>query len=213
MDNTIRAQCNFGVGCKRWPSIAKRAFDFHITWNEISVHIVDDRQPHSAIHIRLILADIDILNMYYDNTLDYLLTCCPPAAEKWQEWKVMWFIVGILWCHVAIQKRNCRSFTAYLVPSHHIRLYKLLNRTKPGLVTCPTPMLLGKISEECSTWLMTQESPRRFKFSIKDDARFNLSIYIGSLTIHGEKCIHVVDSATRFQAAWIYIYIPSQKIW
>lgn len=48
---------------------------------------------------------------------------------------------------------------------------------------------------------MTQQSRRRVKFTIKDDACFKNCLFIDVVQIDGKKCLHVVDAATRYQSA------------
>jgi hypothetical protein len=65
---------------------------------------------------------------------------------------------------------------------------------------------LEQIHQFCHQCQKHAKSPDRFRFTIKDDnnAQFNFAIvinimYLGTLTT---SVLHVVDEATRFQAAW-----------
>ncbi|EED11958.1 hypothetical protein TSTA_000360 [Talaromyces stipitatus ATCC 10500] len=48
---------------------------------------------------------------------------------------------------------------------------------------------------------MNQQAPRRFKFTLTDDQEFNFKIVVDVMYLDGEPVLHVVDSATSFQAA------------
>ncbi|KAI0990859.1 hypothetical protein K3495_g17328, partial [Podosphaera aphanis] len=53
----------------------------------------------------------------------------------------------------------------------------------------------------------------RFKFTLRDDVDFNHSIYIDIMYIDGSPVLHVVDEATRFQAAKWLRNMTSQHVW
>lgn len=60
---------------------------------------------------------------------------------------------------------------------------------------------LTKVCHECQKY---GKSPGRFKFTLHEDREFNYCIYIDVMYIDGQPVLHVVDDATRFQAArWL----------
>jgi hypothetical protein len=48
---------------------------------------------------------------------------------------------------------------------------------------------------------MYKKSPGRFKFTLKDDHKFNYSIIIDVIYLDGKPVLQVVDSAIAFKAA------------
>lgn len=60
---------------------------------------------------------------------------------------------------------------------------------------------------------MYSKSPGRFKFTIQDDCKFNHSIYVDITYIEGQPLLHVVDEATRFEAARWVKSMSAQHAW
>ncbi|KHJ31224.1 hypothetical protein EV44_g3699 [Erysiphe necator] len=56
-------------------------------------------------------------------------------------------------------------------------------------------------------------SPGRFRFSLKDDVNFNYTIVIDIMYIEGKEVLHIVDEATRFQAARWLDNVTSKHVW
>ncbi|KAI0997174.1 hypothetical protein K3495_g11012 [Podosphaera aphanis] len=57
-------------------------------------------------------------------------------------------------------------------------------------------------------------APQRFKFKIKDDFNFNFAIIIDIMYLDGKTpVLHVVDKATRYQAAQFLKDVSAQTLW
>lgn len=70
---------------------------------------------------------------------------------------------------------------------------------------------IGKFCEKCQRYGPT---PRHFKFTLRDmDICFNYSIYVDILYIDDQPVLHVVDEATRFQAARFLPSMASTSVW
>ncbi|KID81354.1 Ribonuclease H-like protein [Metarhizium guizhouense ARSEF 977] len=61
--------------------------------------------------------------------------------------------------------------------------------------------LLKRLTDICHHCQLNAKAPGRFKFTIRDDHEFNHEIIVDIFFINGQPVLHVVDSATAFQAA------------
>ena len=78
------------------------------------------------------------------------------------------------------------------------RLIDLLNRTEEEF----DPSIIKRITEFCHQCQVNSKSPGRFKFNIRDtDLEFNAEIIVDVMYLESKPVLHVVDSATAFQAA------------
>ena len=60
---------------------------------------------------------------------------------------------------------------------------------------------LKRLTDICHHCQINAKAPGRFKFTIRDDHEFNHEIIVDIFFINGQPVLHVVDSATAFQAA------------
>jgi hypothetical protein len=80
------------------------------------------------------------------------------------------------------------------------RLHKVLERSGHDV---PRESI-NWLTKYCKHCQLFQKSPGRFKFSLKDDVSFNSEIIVDVFWIENKPIIHVVDEATRYQAArWL----------
>ena len=91
------------------------------------------------------------------------------------------------------------------------RLTKLLSKSNHQF----DRQALEQIHQFCHQCQTHAKPPSRFRFSIKDDAQFNLSIvidimYLGTPTT---PALHIVDEATRFQAARFLKDVSTAHVW
>lgn len=73
--------------------------------------------------------------------------------------------------------------------------------------------ILKSIGESCAKCQKHAGAPKRFKFTLRDDVDFNHSIFIDVMYISGSPVLHVVDEATRFQAAKWPKNMTAQHVW
>ncbi len=84
------------------------------------------------------------------------------------------------------------------------KLLNLLRRSELSDVDNDTRKMLDEIARRCHLCQMHAEKPRRFKFALRTDKQFNHTIYVDVLYIDRKPIFHVVDEATRYQAArWL----------
>jgi len=87
---------------------------------------------------------------------------------------------------------------------HSDKLANLLKRTDPEKFNPKIRTMLEKISEYCKLCQFNRQKPRRFKFTLRDEKNFNEVVYVDLVTINKKNALHVVDEATRYQAArWL----------
>lgn len=84
------------------------------------------------------------------------------------------------------------------------KLLHLLRRAHFEKVTPSTRLLLQNIVDTCDACQRYAPKPYRFRFTLLEDKEFNHSIYVDIFYIDSRPVLHVVDEATRYQAAqWL----------
>jgi DNA-binding protein Fis len=61
--------------------------------------------------------------------------------------------------------------------------------------------VLEKLIKFCTFCQKYAKSPERFKFTLRDDVNFNHSVIVDVMYVENSSILHVIDEATRFQAA------------
>jgi hypothetical protein len=69
---------------------------------------------------------------------------------------------------------------------------------------------LTKYCEHCQKH---SQSPHRFKFTLKDDVDFNVSIVVDIFYLDGKPVLHVVDEGTTYQAGRFLRNISAKHTW
>jgi hypothetical protein len=77
------------------------------------------------------------------------------------------------------------------------KLYDLLKRADHEV----KKSAVKKLIKFCSFCQKHEKSSEHFKFILKDDVNFNYSMIVDVMYIENSSILHVVDEATRFQAA------------
>lgn len=93
------------------------------------------------------------------------------------------------------------------------RLVNMLNRA--GHADGNHTQILNKITQNCQKCQRYGSAPLRFKFTLRDsdNVDFNQSIFADILYIDGAPVLHVVDEATRFQAARFLQDMTASALW
>lgn len=89
------------------------------------------------------------------------------------------------------------------------RLYKLLERAGHD----PQYKLIEKLTKFCQDCQRHGKAPGRFKFTLKDDAEFNHTVYVDVVQIDGKNVLHMVDKATSLNAAGFLKNLSSAEAW
>jgi hypothetical protein len=77
------------------------------------------------------------------------------------------------------------------------RLTKILQRADQEFKT----EALRRLTQICRYCQMNGKAPSRFRFTLKDDREFNYEIIVDIVQVDNKPVLHIVDSATSFQAA------------
>jgi hypothetical protein len=159
----------------------------------------------------LCLQDMDRLGIKFDNLRNCLqqgdLTV--PVVRKW----------GHPWLQLTMEKTLASNYLtdAELRRLHRrfghpsvARLHKLLHKAGHP-VEIKALEFLTKVCHQCQ---MHAACPARFKFTLHDDYEFNYEIVVDIMYLEGNKpTLHVVDTATNFNAARFLENITSRHVW
>jgi hypothetical protein len=140
-------------------------------------------------------ADIDRLNIYFNNTTDKLIQGenRTPVIRKW----------GHPWFH--LNKRE--SATMFLTETELRRLHRrfghpavmrLVKLLKNAGHNDFEEKTLEEITKFCYHCQLNSSAPRRFKFTLKDDRYFNYEILVDVMYLGNRPVLYVVDASTAF---------------
>ena len=80
------------------------------------------------------------------------------------------------------------------------KLYRVLERSGHDV----DRQAIDHLTKYCSFCQKYGRSPGRFKFTLREDLDFNHSVYVDIMYINGSPVLHIIDEATRYQAArWL----------
>lgn len=172
------------------------------------IHVVEADVP-----ILLSLADMDRIRIHYNN-LTHTLHHNPSGAS---------ISVSRQFGHPFIKWNNFTD--SFFSESELRRLHKrfghptadkllnLLKRSDIDQVDSATLSILEEISRRCRLCQFNAQRPRRFKFSLKSEKDFNQQIYVDVMHLEGKPVLHVVDEATRYQAARWLPDVGADTVW
>lgn len=93
------------------------------------------------------------------------------------------------------------------------KLFNLLKRSELSNVTSATRKLLEKVTRRCKPFQENFPAPRRFKFTLREDKKFNHSVFVDIFYIEKKPILHVVDESTRYQAARWLKNVSADTVW
>jgi hypothetical protein len=202
LDTSETASVRFGVGDAH--SIGSIRVDMPI--GTAKFHVVDADTP-----FLLCLQDMDKMGVYYNNISDRIVHPggSYPIVRRFSHPFVVWDAqTAIAYLTEPELRQLHRRFGHPAVE----RLATVLNRA--GYDDPKHHGLLQKITDYCSFCQKHGQSPRRFKFTLRSDSvAFNHTIYADVLYIDNSPVLHVVDEATRFQAARWLDNMTAQHTW
>lgn len=204
-----QAKVQFGIGS----AISIGSTKVPTPIGEVEFHIVESSTP-----FLLCLADMDRLQVYYDNTKDVLTTRTGtiPVVRR--------FGHAFLMCHSSLYSYITESFVqnpCYLTEVElrrlHLRfghpsvrrLQQLLDRAGHEV----NKEALEHLTKYCHSCQKHGKSPGRFRFTLQDDVEFNYNIIVDVMYIDNRPVLHVVDEATRFQAGRWLPNISAKTTW
>ncbi|KHJ30399.1 hypothetical protein EV44_g3633 [Erysiphe necator] len=174
---------------------------------ECEFHILKTNTP-----FLLSLNDMDKRGIILDNLRNILVTNnggSIPIVRKFGHPFMMWGTMVTSTCYLT--ETELRTLHRRFGHPSAIKLLNLLE--KAGHNDRTHRRLLEAINNNCAKCRKYTGAPMRFKFTLRDDVDFNHSIFIDVMYIDGSPVLHVVDEATRFQAAKWLKNMSSQHIW
>jgi hypothetical protein len=135
------------------------------------------------------------MGVYYDNIKDVIVhpNGSHPVVRSYGHPFIIWGTPAISYLTEPELRQPHRRFGHPSVK----RLAKVLNRAGHD----SNYEAIQKINQFCTTFQKHRQAPRRFKFALHEDIKFNHTIYIDAMYIESSPVLHVVDEATKFQAA------------
>lgn len=199
IDTSKSIRVGFGMGNTKSRGVATCKIPMNALVLSIDIHVVDTDVP-----ILLSLADMNKYQIYYDNTKDLLIHKKSGSTARVQ---LKFGHPFIVWN----PQLNCLYTKAELTRLHRRfghpqteKLVNLLKRAEPEKLDINTRAMLDKIVKHCKLCQLHSQRPRRFKFTLRSEKHFNQVIYVDIVSIEKKHALHVVDEATRYQAArWI----------
>ena len=172
------------------------------------IHVVD-----ADIPILFSLADLDKNQLFYDNTKDLLIHRptgnFARVTRKFGHPLVTWN--PFIKCMFTVQELS-RLHRRFGHPQA-MKLFNFLKRAEPEKIDRKTRSRLEKIVKYCKLCQLHSQKPRRFKFTLREDKNFNEVIYVDIVTIDKKNALHVVDEATRYQAARWLPSMTADDVW
>jgi hypothetical protein len=211
--NTTKAgaiNVQFGIGST--PSIGSIIVDMPV--GQAEFHIVEADTP-----FLLCLKDMDTLGVYYNNLKDLLVapSRTVPVVRRFGHPFILWDQALQSYISQSFESNPCYLTTTELRRLHRRfghpsadRLYRVLERSGHDDIDKKALHRLNKFCAHCQKY---GKSPGRFKFTLRDDIDFNYSIYVDIMYIDGQPVLHVIDEATRFQAARWLRDISAKHTW
>ena len=164
----------------------------------------------AMIPFLLCLTDMDRLNVTFNNIENILYqgTKRLPVLRKWgHPWLLLNTSQSMAFHLNEIELRQLHRRFGH--PSTR-RMIDLLNRTDESF----NPATLKRITEFCHQCQTNSKAPGRFKFNIRDtDLEFNAEIIVDVMYLETKPVLHVVDSATAFQAARFLRSMSTKTAW
>jgi hypothetical protein len=173
----------------------------------VEFHVVQADTP-----FLLCLADMDALGVYYNNLKNALVTLkgSIPVVRRFGHPFLLWNEPLESFITDSLDHNPCFLTATELRRLHRRfghpaadRLHRVLERAGHDDIHRNTIDYITKYCDHCQRH---GKSPGRFKFTLRTDQDpvFNYSIFVDIIYIDGDPVLHVVDEATRFQAArWL----------
>ena len=169
----------------------------------------------------LCLADMDALGVYLNNLKNVLVGpsgTTVPVVRRFGHPFMVWDQSLYAYVAQSFDFNPCFLTTVELRRLHRRfghpsadRLRRILERSGHDDVDTQALQRLTRYCEQCQ---MHGRSPGRFKFTLRDeDLAFNASIYVDVVYIDHKPVLHVIDEATRYQAARWLKDISAKHTW
>jgi hypothetical protein len=175
---------------------------------DISFGIVKFHVVKADTSFLLSLADMDRLKVYFnnvENTLNMIIQKQKlPVIRRFGHGFLLWKNFMQTYIDQSFDLNFCYLTETELRQLHRRfdhsstrKLHDLLERADHEV----KKPVLEKLIKFCTFCQKYAKSSGRFKFILRDDVNFNFSIIVNIMYIENSLILHVIDEATRFQAA------------
>lgn len=173
-------------------------------FGDVEFHVMETSTP-----FLLCLRDMDRCSVRFDNLINYIIKgdVYVPIIRKCGH---PWFFTDIkeapeMFMTDVEMRRLHRRFSHPTVD----RLHKLLDQAGHNV----DHEALAEIERFYHHCQMHKQAPRCFKFTLLDDQEFNYEIVVDVMYLDGDPVLHLVDSATFFQAARFLKSLSAKDTW
>lgn len=211
LDTTTKGMANvqFGIGSTR--SIGST----HI---KTPIGIIEFHVLHCDTPFLLCLADMDSLQVYFNNLENVLVTSHGPVpvVRRFGHPFVLWDFSLEAFIFESFDQNPCNLTDVELHRLHRRfghpsveRLQKVLDRSGHEV----DKKTLEYLTKYCHYCQKHGRSPGRFRFTLREDVNFNYCIVVDVMYIHGSPVLHIVDEGTRFQAGRFLQNTTAKHTW
>jgi hypothetical protein len=202
LDTSTKGQVSVQFGIGMASSIGTVEVDSPI--GKVHFHVV-----HADTPFLLCLADMDSLQVYYNNLKDIIITRTGAVQV------VRRFGHPFLLWNSALQSYLAESFDTNPCYLTDVELRRLHRRFGHPSVERLQKLLyraghesdrstIKQLTKFCHYCQKYGKSPERFRFTLKDDINFNYNVIVDVMYISEAPLLHIVDEGTRFQAGrWL----------
>ncbi|EED22642.1 conserved hypothetical protein [Talaromyces stipitatus ATCC 10500] len=209
---TGAASIRFGAG---EPLQSLGSIDIKTPIGTVRFHIVEAMTP-----FLLCIKDLDRLKVYYDNTKDLLVRDEPymtaPVVQRFGHPFLIWDYSLVSYIIQSFDEDQCFLTAAELRRLHRRFGHPSVGRLHKTLLRAgydANPKVIERINKFCHHCQTYGKSPGRFRFTLRDEVEFNHSIIVDIMYINGKPVLHIVDEATRFNAACWLTSISAKATW
>jgi hypothetical protein len=181
----------------------------------VDFHVVKADTP-----FLLCLADMDRLRVYYNNVTDTLIgpaITTLPITRRFGHPFLVWGEALRTYVQESFDYNPCYLTSTEIHRLHRRfghpsaeKLYRVLERSGHDDVN---KQAIDHLTKYCSFCQKYGRSPGRFKFTLREDLDFNHSVYVDIMYINGSPVLHIIDEATRYQAARWLQNISAKHTW
>ena len=163
---------------------------------------------------------MDRLRVYYNNVTDTLIgpaTTTLPITRRFGHPFLVWGETLRTYIQESFDYNPCYLTSTEIHRLHRRfghpsaeKLYRVLERSGHNNVN---KKAIDHLTKYCSFCQKYGRSPGRFKFTLREDLDFNHSVYVDVMYINGSPVLHIIDEATRYQAARWLQNISAKHTW
>ena len=171
----------------------------------VDLHVVDVPTP-----FLMCLQDMDRLGVYLNNVANELICNNGQRIPVTRRWGHPWFFLSkIAMTAIYLTEAEMRRLHSRFGHPSVPKLHKLLTRAGHD-VKYEAIEMIRKFCHYCQ---IKGDAPKRFKFTLRDDADFNHEVIVDVMYLEGKPVLHLVDAATSFQAGKFLKSLSAKETW